>query len=119
MTGGTDMSTNYTELLQRLHDEYGVPEELTDKLSARSMRKKLAEKEREIAGLQPAVQELTKLEEGAKRKELFADLGVDFDALRPAEREVIDSFKWDDEEPDRAAAAALISRYQIRTKREN
>jgi hypothetical protein len=112
------MSTNYAELFQTLRDEYGVPEDVIDKLSAKSLRKQLADKEREVEALQPAAQELAKLEEGTKRNELFADLGVDFDALRPAESDVLERFQWDEEDgPDRAAAAELISRYQIQTIR--
>lgn len=92
-----------------------VASTLDREYSATSLRKEAGrarELEVELEKTKSQLEELVML---PKKEKLFADLGVDMDALRPAERDLLRTLKPESGDPDESWAEKIIERYQLPT----
>ena len=103
------MATSYEEAIEVLRTEYRVPEDVLSALEGTGLRSELKEARKEIERLKPFEAKVVQAEKAPTVLEAFRAQGVDIEALRPAERRAIESFKVEGDEIDVAAVKAMIA----------
>lgn len=102
------------EALERLKEE-GVDQELLDALDGSQLREENRTLAKEVERLKPFEGRLQSLEKAPTREEAFRKAGVDFDALRPAEKRALEGFDWEGDAPDPDKVSAFVSEYELPT----
>jgi hypothetical protein len=97
---------NLDEIIESLRED-GREDEASEleKLRGSTLRKKAEEAAKIQKERDDAVAELTRLKTGPAREKAFRDYGVDFDALRPAEKRALEQL---DGELDEAKVEELV-----------
>lgn len=109
------MPNEYDDLLQRLVDEYNVPESEIEPLRASSLRKQLAESETERQSLATKV---AGFEKAPKKTDAFAKLNIDLENLSAAQRHLYDTYDWEGDEPAEDAVKDFATKFEFPTKAE-
>jgi hypothetical protein len=103
----------WEDLLAQVRDEGldEVADTLDEKYSKTGLRRQLAEKSKDAEEATKLREEVALLKAGPVRREALAGAGVDYDSLRPAEREIVDSSSA--ETYDDGWARGLVEKYQL------
>lgn len=85
----------YSEVIERLRDEGGFDDEIAvlEKFEKGSLRKQAGRSTELEARVKELEGEIAKRDEAPKRQEALQKYGIDFDALRPAEKRLLASYE--------------------------
>lgn len=105
----------YEDILEQLREESISGEEAAERLekfSATTLRKKAGERDSFEQRNKELEEELASLKAAPKRREAFEKYGIDFDALRPAEKRMLEQY---DGELTDEAIAELVEQNELPT----
>lgn len=104
------------EILDELVEDFGVPEDKVTPFRGSSMRTRLEEAEAKAAKVESLEAELNGIRKAPAREKAFKELAkVDWDNLREAEKEAINKFDWEGDEPTAEEVTAFAAKYQFPT----
>ena len=102
--------SEYEDLLQRLVDEYDVPESEIEPLKASTLRKQLSE---EVAKREAAESKVTVFEKAPKREGAFKKLNIDIENLSAAQRHLYETFDWEGDDPTEETVQDFVTKFEF------
>lgn len=105
------------DVLARLSDEYGVPDDELEPLKGSTLRKKLEEAEARAAKAADLERELTQVRKAPVGRKALEEFGVQFAELRPGELKRAEGFTFEGDVPTAEEIAAFVQAEGFPVKR--
>lgn len=96
------------EVLARLSEDYGVPDEELEPLKGSALRKKLEDAEARAAKAEQLERELSQVRKAPIARKALEDFGVQFDQLRPGELKRVEGFSFEGDAPTTEEVASFV-----------